>query len=41
MEIKIDSPMGRRQYSKRLGCLEPVLGNITTNKGMKKLTLRS
>jgi hypothetical protein len=32
--------MGRRQYSKRLGCIEPVFGNITTNKGMNKLTLR-
>ena len=40
MKIKIDSPMGRRQYSKRLGCIEPVFGNITTNKGMNKLTLR-
>jgi hypothetical protein len=40
MKIKIDSPMRRRQYSKRLGCIEPVFGNITTNKGMNKLTLR-
>ena len=40
MKIKIDSPVGRRQYGKRLGCIEPVFGNITTNKGMNKLTLR-
>jgi len=40
MKIKIDSPIGRRQYGKRLGCIEPVFGNITTNKGMNKLTLR-
>lgn len=40
MKIKIDSPVGRRQYGKRLGCIEPVFGNITTNKGMDKLTLR-
>jgi hypothetical protein len=40
MKIKIDSPMGRRQYAKRLGCIEPVFGNIITNKGMNKLTLR-
>ena len=40
MKVKIDSPMGRRQYSKRLGCIEPVFGNITVNKGMNKLTLR-
>ncbi|AXT32819.1 transposase [Pseudoalteromonas tunicata] len=40
MKVKIDSPMGRRQYSKRLGSIEPVFGNITVNKGMNKLTLR-
>jgi hypothetical protein len=40
MKIKIDSPVGRRQYGKRLGCIERVFGNITTNKGMNKFTLR-
>ncbi|MCI2283574.1 transposase [Colwellia sp. MSW7] len=40
MKVKIDSPIGRRQYSKRLGAIEPVFGNITVNKGMNKLTLR-
>jgi hypothetical protein len=40
MRIKIDSPIGRRQYSKRLGTIEPVFGNITVNKGMNKFTLR-
>jgi hypothetical protein len=40
MKMKIDSPVGRRQYGKRLGCIEPVFGNITTNKGMDKFTLR-
>ncbi|SFC89020.1 transposase, partial [Pseudoalteromonas denitrificans] len=44
MRIKIDSPIGRRQYSKRLGAIEPCLviksGNITVNKGMNKFTLR-
>jgi len=40
MRIKIDSPIGRRQYSKRLGVIEPVFGNITVNKGMNKFTLR-
>ncbi len=40
MRIKIDSPVGRRQYSKRLGAIEPVFGNITVNKGMNKFTLR-
>ncbi|MGV2871505.1 transposase, partial [Colwellia sp. E150_009] len=40
MKVKIDRPIGRRQYSKRLGAIEPVFGNITVNKGMNKLTLR-
>ncbi len=40
MKMKIDSPVGRRQYGKRLGCIEPVFANITTNKGMDKFTLR-
>jgi transposase len=40
MRIKIDSGPGRRQYSKRLGAIEPVFGNITVNKGMNKFTLR-
>jgi len=40
MRIKIDSSIGRRQYSKRLGMIEPVFGNITVNKGMNKFTLR-
>ena len=40
MKVKIDSSVGRRQYSKRLGAIEPVFGNITINKGMYKFTLR-
>ncbi len=40
MKVKIDSPIGRRQYGKRLGAIEPVFGNITVNKGMNKFTLR-
>ncbi len=40
MKVKIDSRAGRRQYSKRLGTIEPVFGNITTNKGMNRFTLR-
>ncbi|MCU7837740.1 MAG: transposase [gamma proteobacterium symbiont of Taylorina sp.] len=39
MKVKIDSSSGRRQYSKRLGTIEPVFGNITTNKGMNRFTL--
>lgn len=33
MRVKIDSGIGRRQYSKRLGMIEPVFGNITVTKG--------
>lgn len=40
MRVKIDSCVGRRQYNKRLGMIEPVFGNITVNKGMNKFTLR-
>jgi hypothetical protein len=40
MKVKIDSSAGRRQYSKRLGTIEPVFGNITVNKGINKFTLR-
>ena len=40
MKVKIDSAVGRRQYSQRLGAIEPVFGNITVNKGMDKFTLR-
>jgi hypothetical protein len=40
MKDKIDSASGRREYSKRLGTIEPVFGNITTNKNMNRFTLR-
>lgn len=40
MKVKIDSLIGRRQYSIRLGAIEPVFGKITVNKGMNKFTLR-
>jgi len=40
MKDKIDSALGRREYSKRLGTIEPVFGNITTNKSMNHFTLR-
>ncbi|WP_310733169.1 transposase [Colwellia sp. MB02u-10] len=36
----MDSSAGRREYSQRLGTIEPVFGNITVNKGMNKFTLR-
>ena len=40
MKEKIDSPMGRHVYSKRLGTVEPVFGNLETNKGLKRFSLR-
>jgi len=39
-KVKIDSLIGRRQYSKILGVIEPVFGNITVNKDMNKFSLR-
>lgn len=40
MKDKIDSSIGRYIYSKRLGTVEPVFGNIEINKGLKRSTLR-
>ncbi len=40
MKEKIDTEEGRRIYSKRLGIVEPVFGNIRTCKRMDKFTLR-
>jgi transposase len=40
MRNKIDTPEGRKMYSKRLGIVEPVFGNIRANKGMDRFTLR-
>ena len=40
MKQKIDSEQGRKNYSRRMWTIEPVFGNITSNKGANKLTLR-
>ena len=40
MKKKIDSEQGKIQYSKRLGIVEPVFGNITSNTGLKRFSLR-
>jgi transposase len=40
MKKKIDTPEGRRTYSKRLGIVEPVFGNIRSCKKMDRFTLR-
>ena len=39
MRKKFDTPVGRATYSKRIGTVEPVFGNIQ-NKGMRRFTLR-
>lgn len=41
MMEKIDAPAGRDMYSKRMGIVEPVFGNISYNKGLNRFTLRS
>ncbi len=41
MRLKIDSAQGRRQYSRRMGIVEPVFANITTVKRLDRFTLRS
>jgi transposase len=40
MKQKIDSPKGRHHYSKRLGIVEPVFGNINTTLGINRFSLR-
>ena len=40
MMAKIDTPEGRALYSRRLGIVEPVFGNIGAQKGMNRSTLR-
>jgi transposase len=37
---KIDTPEGRRQYSRRLELVEPVFGNIRIQKGLDHFTVR-
>ncbi|HEY4249544.1 MAG TPA: IS1182 family transposase [Lacunisphaera sp.] len=40
MKEKIDTPKGRAIYSRRLGIVEPVFGNLGAQKGMNRSTLR-
>jgi hypothetical protein len=40
MKRKIDSPEGRRMYSRRMWTIEPVFGNITSNKGLSRISVR-
>jgi len=40
MKRKIDSDIGHYQYSRRLGVIEPVFGNIRSTKQLNRFTLR-
>jgi transposase len=40
MQRKIDSDIGRYEYSRRLGIIEPVFGNIRNTKRLSRFTLR-
>jgi hypothetical protein len=40
MKQKIDSPEGRRMYSRRMWTVELVFGNIASNKGLSRIGLR-
>lgn len=40
MKAKIDTPEGRAIYSRRLGIVEPVFGNIRAQKRLDRFTLR-
>jgi len=40
MREKIDTPRGRQMYSRRLGIVEPVFGNVAGQKRMDRSTLR-
>jgi hypothetical protein len=40
MKRKIDSDIGRYEYSRRLGIIEPVFGNIRHTKRLNRFTLR-
>jgi hypothetical protein len=39
MKRKIDSPLGRLIYGRRIATVEPVFGNLQ-NKGMRRFTVR-
>ncbi len=41
MKQRIDSDEGKEQYGRRLAIVEPVFGNITHNKKLKRFSLRS
>ena len=40
MKQAIDSPEGRKRYGQRMAAVEPVFGNIRSNKRLDRFTLR-
>ncbi len=40
MKQRIDSPLGKQIYEERLAVVEPVFGNIRSNKGLDRFSLR-
>jgi hypothetical protein len=40
MKIRVDCKKGKEIYSHRMSVVEPVFGNITSNKGLKRFSLR-
>src|SRR5690554_2115671 len=40
MKHRVDSPRGKEIYSHRMSVVEPVFGNIGTNKGLNRFSLR-
>ena len=41
MKQRVDSPEGKQIYSHRMSVVEPVFGNIGTNKRLRRFSLRS
>lgn len=41
MKQKIDAPEGRYEYSRRMGIVEPVFGNICSTLGLNRFSLRT
>jgi len=40
MKHRVDSPRGKEIYSHRMSVVEPVFGNLGTNKGLNRFSLR-
>ena len=40
MKRRVDSKLGKQIYSHRMSVVEPVFGNIGTNKGLNRFSLR-